>query len=109
MCYALTVAERRRTRRPCRIVSVGGVVLGLAPGALLVHQVTEPLAELLDGLALVSEYQEPEPFGLLGLLYKQFARAGRGHVHLPLLVAGAVPACGGSLGVGLAAFACPGG
>ena len=53
------------------LLSVGGCRGGLAPGALLVHQVAEPLAELLDGLALVSEYQEPEPFGLLGLLYKQ--------------------------------------
>ena len=66
---------------------------GLAPGALLV----QPLfAELLEGLALVSEYQEPEPFGLLGLLYKQFACVRRGHVHLPFLVA----VVGGSLGGG---------
>lgn len=43
---------------------------GLAPGALLVQPLAELFAELLDGLALVSEYQEPEPFGLLGLLYK---------------------------------------
>ena len=78
------------------LLSVGGCRGGLAPGALLVHQVAEPLAELLDGLALVSEYQEPEPFGLLGLLYKQFAGVRRGHVHLPFLVA----AGGGSLGGG---------
>jgi hypothetical protein len=78
------------------LLSVGGCRGGLAPGALLVHQVTEPLAELLDGLALVSEYQEPEPFGLLGLLYKQFACVRRGHVHLPFLVA----VVGGSLGGG---------
>ena len=66
------------------------------PGVLLVHQVTEPLAELFEGLTLACEYQEPEPFGLLGLLYKQFACVRRGHVHLPFLVA----AVGGSLGGG---------
>lgn len=69
---------------------------GLAPGALLVQPLAELFAELLDGLALVSEYQEPEPFGLLGLLYKQFACVRRGHVHLPFLVA----VVGGSLGGG---------
>ena len=63
---------------------------------LLVQPLAELFAELLDGLALVSEYQEPEPFGLLGLLYKQFACVRRGHVHLPFLVA----AVGGSLGGG---------
>ncbi len=57
------------------------------PGVLLVQPLAELFAELLDGLALVSEYQEPEPFGLLGLLYKQFACVRRGHVHLPFLVA----------------------
>lgn len=76
--------------------SVGGALLGLAPGALLVQQVAEPLAELVKRLALAGEYQEPEPFGLLGLLYKQFACVRRGHVHLPFLVA----VVGGSLGVG---------
>ena len=69
---------------------------GLAPGALLVQPLAELFAELLDGLALVSECQEPEPFGLLGLLYKQFACVRRGHVHLPFLVA----VVGGSLGGG---------
>ena len=50
--------------------------------------IIEPLfTELLDGLALVSEYQEPEPFGLLGLLDKQLACVRRGHVHLSFLVA----------------------
>lgn len=63
---------------------------------LLVQPLAELFAEILDGLALVSEYQEPEPFGLLGLLYKQFACVRRGHVHLPFLVA----AVGGSLGGG---------
>ena len=69
---------------------------GLAPGALLVQPLAELFAELLDGLALVSEYQEPEPFGLLGLLYKQYACVRRGHVHLRFLVA----VVGGSLGGG---------
>ena len=66
------------------------------PGVLLVQPLAELFTELLDGLALVSEYQEPEPFGLLRLLYKQFASIRRGHVHLPFLVA----VVGGSLGGG---------
>ena len=73
--------------RVSRLSSVGGALLGLAPGALLVQPLAELFTELLDGLALVSEYQEPEPFGLLGLLDKQLARIWRGHVHLPFLVA----------------------
>lgn len=82
--------------RVSRLSSVGGALLGLAPGALLVQPLAELFTELLDGLALVSEYQEPEPFGLLGLLDKQFACVRRGHVHLPFLVA----VVGGSLGGG---------
>lgn len=48
----------------------------------------ELFTELLDGLALVGEQQEPEPFGLLGLLYEQFAHAWHGHVHLSSVLAG---------------------
>ena len=93
-------------RRPG--LQASGACFGVvAPGALLVQQVTEPLAELVNAAALVGKQQKPEPFGLLCLLYKQFACVRRGHVHLPFPVAGAVPACGGSLGVGRAAFAWP--
>ena len=54
------------------LLSVGGCRGGLAPGALLVHQVAEPLAELLDGLALAGG-------GSLG--------GGRWAVRLPRMIA----------------------
>ena len=82
VCYALAVAGRRRTRCPCRVCSVGPCLAGVAR-RFTCSAARGAFAELLDGLALVSEYQEPEPFGLLRLLYKQFACVRRGHVHLP--------------------------
>lgn len=69
----------------------------LARRFLLVQQVTEPLKELGEVLTLVGENQEPEPLCFAGLLYKQFVRGWRSHVHLPFLepLSG-----GGSLGSG---------
>ena len=55
------------------------------------------------GKALDFEKPEPEPLGLLGLLYKQLCGAGRGHILPP---SGTPPGGGGSLGRGRLALAC---
>lgn len=67
-------AERWRTHRADVWDCVGVCLVG-GPGAVLlpVRQLLQPLAELFNGLALVGEHQEPEPFRGAGLLYKQFA------------------------------------
>lgn len=69
------------------------------PGAflLLLVQPIKLAAELVEilahaGKAFDFEKPEPEPFGLFGLLNKQFGGAGRVHVHLPFLDAAGVAA-----------------
>ena len=87
-------SERWRTHR-ADVWDCVGVCLEGGPGAILlpVRQLLQPLAELFNGLALVGEHQEPEPFRGAGFLYKQFACAGRFHFHLfPSFTP-----CGGSL------------
>ena len=51
----IQAAGRRRTRRPCLGKSVGGALRGTAPGALLVQQIAETLAELVKVFALAGE------------------------------------------------------
>ena len=80
---------RRRTHRPDWLRKTPGELCeGWPPVFLLpVNQLLQTLPELVKRFALVSEQQKPEPFSVAGLLHKQFPGVGRGHVHLPFLVA----------------------
>jgi len=66
---------------------------------LPVQQVLQALAELRVFAVFRQPFDggkfETEPFGLFGLLYKQFGYACRGHSHLPL----SWTPCGGLLTV----------
>ena len=86
-CVIFLIPERRRTHRPGLYVVHRGELLEVGPPMFLfaVDEVLQSFAELLYGLALVSEYQEPEPFSIPRFLYQQLTCVWRCHLHLPFL------------------------